>query len=598
MQLEHERTTQAFLAQLHRSGVRHAVICPGSRSTPLTLALTAPGSPFESWLHLDERSAGFFALGLARQTGAPVAVVVTSGTAVANLLPAVVEARLSRVPLLLLTADRPPELRSVGAAQTIDQVGIFGSHAKWAVDLPVADGGDDLPRRAIAIAARAARIAATAPAGPVHLNFPFREPLVGVAGPAEAERDFATIDARPPAEPELPRELAEQLVLDLSEKKGVVVCGPESGGLPAARIVALADALGWPVLADPLSGLRTGDHRLDAVIETADSLVREPRFAALARPEAVIRFGAPPTSKALSQYLAVSQPLDGHDACSVVVDAAGLWRDPDATASVMVQAGAASFCDTMIAALSESDRAGPAWRTLWVDANSAARFAIRGALDEIVEPFEGRVPAELAPLLPDGSTLVLGNSMPVRDADSFLPVLQRDVRVLGTRGASGIDGVVSTAVGAAAARQGRVVLVIGDLSFLHDLNGLWPVRRHGLDLTIVVVNNDGGGIFHFLPQAQAIPDRFEQWFGTPHGLELEHAVALHGGRYTKLDGGAGLGAIVAEAIARPGLEVLELRTERTRNVELHVQVWQRIAEAVNESLRAPGNVASEPAFRG
>jgi 2-succinyl-5-enolpyruvyl-6-hydroxy-3-cyclohexene-1-carboxylate synthase len=597
MPIEHDRTTQAFVEQLYHSGVRHAVICPGSRSTPLTLAFTRPDTPFEAWLHIDERSAGYFALGLARQTGAPVAVVVTSGTAAANLLPAAVEASLSRVPLILLTGDRPPELRDVGAAQTIEQVGMFGGHAKWSVDVPVADGGEGLVRRATVTAARAARVSLETPAGPVHLNFPFREPLIEITGPAESGPPADLIDAPPPAEPDVARELASRIARELSGCRGVVVCGPESGGLPASRIVALADGLGWPVLADPLSGLRTGLHRLDAVVETADSLVREPEFASRARPDAVIRFGAAPTSKALAQYLALPLAFEGRPARSIVVDPAGAWRDPDATASTMVQAGPAAFCDAMISALGESDRADAEWRPLWTNANVAARLAIRDALAEIDEPFEGRVPAEIAPMLPDGSTLIVGNSMPVRDADSFLPATPRNLKVLGTRGASGIDGVVSTAAGAAAARDGRVVLLIGDLSFLHDLNGLWAVGRHGLDLTVVLVNNDGGGIFHFLPQAQAIPDRFEEWFGTAHGLDLEHAVALHGGRYQPIDVGPGIGPVIAEAIARPGLDVLELRTERTRNVELHVQVWQRVAATVNESLRGLDEVVREAALR-
>ncbi len=575
-----DRAVLAFFAQLARSGVRHIVIAPGSRNTPLTLAASLPDSPFETLLHLDERSAGYFALGLARQTGRPVAVSCTSGTAAANFLPAVVEARLSRVPLLVLTADRPTELRDIGAPQTIDQVRMYGSHAKWAADLPVADGDPAVERAWAATAARIAALALEAPPGPVHVNLPFREPLLEPGGPPRfATAGGATLAPTTPGR----REPASADVARLAEactgRRGLVLCGPESMGLPADAIVALADALGWPVLADPLSGLRAGDHALDGVVETYDALVREPAFLDAAEPEVVIRFGAGMTSKPLNQWLGGIAGLE-----AVVVDPAGGWRDPEQVATAMVTADPAAFCAALGAALAGRAAADAGWRRTWVAANGAARGVLRDAVTALGEPFEGALPLALADALPDGATLVAGNSMPVRDIDSFFPATNRRIRIVGTRGASGIDGVVSTAAGAAAARSGPVALLIGDLSFLHDLNGLWPVGRHGLDLTVLLVNNDGGGIFHFLPQRQQAPDQFEPWFGTPHGLDLAHAVALHGGRHGVLDGATDITAAIAAALARPGLDVLELRTERDRNVALHRQVWARVAEAVRGAV--------------
>ncbi|MQC27756.1 MAG: hypothetical protein DWG74_01585 [Chloroflexi bacterium] len=379
------------------------------------------------------------------------------------------------------------------------------------------------------------------------------------------------------------------------------MCGPESAGLPADAIVALAEALGWPVLADPLSGLRAGAHHLDLIVETYDALVREPAFTARATPEVVIRFGAAPTSKPLNQWLtAAALPRAGDErsgggsapsgapTLTLLVDPGGGWRDPDAVAGMVIESDVDAFCDALVAALpSDAARrsADAAWRTLWVNANAAARAALREAVDAIDEPFEGRAALALADALPDGATLVAGNSMPVRDIDSFFPALSRRVRIVGTRGASGIDGVVSTAVGAAAAGGGPVALLIGDLSLFHDLNGLWPLKRYGLNLTVVLVNNAGGGIFHFLPQRELVPAEFEPWFGTPSGLDFAQAVALHGGRHRLIVGRDWLGPL-AEALTAPGLDVLQVRTERDRNVELHRAVWARVAARVRAVVTA------------
>jgi len=572
-----ERYVRAFTDQLLASGVRHVVICPGSRSTPLTLVF-ARDQRWRAWLHIDERSAGYFALGLARQLGEPVALVCSSGTAAANFLPAVVEASLLRVPLLVLTADRPPELRDVGAAQTIDQVRMFGSHVRWATDMTPADGTPALERAARGIAARAAATSMAAPAGPVHVNFPFREPLLErpVADPLPPAGHPVTVTPSvvTPA-PEAMRALLEAA----RGKRGLVVAGPEAGGLPASLVTSVARALGWPVLADPLSGLRAGEHDLEVVVEAYDVLTRVPAFAREMVPEVTLRLGAAPTSKALNVWLAAHPAID-----SWVVDVEGAWREPDATVSTMLRGDATSVCRALLEELAPGDSAEAGWLERWRDANAVTVRALRAGADALDEAFEGRAPLELAEALPDGATLVVGNSMPVRDVDTFLPRLGRRVRIEGTRGASGIDGVVSTAVGAAAAGLGPVVLLIGDLSFLHDFNGLWAVNRHGLNLTVLLVNNDGGGIFHFLPQADLAADAFEEWWGTPHGLDLAQAVALHGGHHVRLDGARGWASEVAAALERPGLQVLELRTERVRNVELHRQVIGHATRALEEAL--------------
>lgn len=590
-----EQAVRVFTRQLRRSGVEHVVIAPGSRSTPLTLAF-ARDEQFRCWLHLDERSAGYFALGLARQLRAPVALVCTSGTAAANFMPAVIEAYLSRVPLVVLTADRPPELYDVGANQTIDQARLYGTHVKWTASTPIADGSEPLLRHTATTAARAVANATSAPAGPVHVNVPFREPLLdgspSLSLPDGEGLAVAPADAGRPSGDVLAR------LIPLCLGRGIIVCGPEAYGLPAEAITDLARLLGWPVLADPLSGLRAGRHRQGHIVEAYEALLRVPEFVQAARPEVVLRFGAMPTSKPLMQYLAGLT-----EATQVVVDVAGGWRDADANGSIFVQSDPGVFCALLGAAIARrrpSTGTGAAddpmrgaapppdrdWADLWLNANLATRLALREAVDAIEEPFEGRVPVELASVLPAGSTLVVGNSMPVRDMDAFFPLVPRDVRVVGTRGASGIDGVVSTAAGAAAAGTGPVVLTIGDLSFFHDLNGLWALKRHGLSLTVLLVNNDGGGIFHFLPQAEAAPDQFEPWFGTPHGLDFRPAVEMHGGHFETVEGTRGWETQLRTALGRAGLTVLQLRTERQRNVQLHRQVWAHVARAVHASLEA------------
>ena len=583
MPIPADRYVHALLQSLRHAGVRHFVIAPGSRNTPITVAVTAPTSPFRIWLHLDERSAAYFALGLARQVGEPVAVLCTSGTAAANFLPAAVEARLSRVPLIFLTADRPPEARDIGAAQTVDQVGLFGSHVKWAVDMPPADetAARELERYARVTAARAAAIAREAPRGPVHLNVPFREPLVEAGAAPPVILDGPLVAHPSPSAP------SADVVAHLAEisggRRGLIVCGPESAGLPAAAIVALAHALDWPVVADPLSGLRAGPHDRSNVIDCADIIVRVPE-ALRALPEVVLRFGAAPTSKPFNRWL--SGQMGVH---RILVEEGGVatagWRDPDLQGDEVVAAAPEALCAALTVALGSGATAPSGWSALWRAANAAAREAMREAIAGFDDTFEGQAVVDLRAALPSGSTLIAGNSMPVRDIDSFFFNTEDDIRIVGTRGASGIDGVTSTAVGAAAVAEGPVALLIGDLSFLHDVNGLWPTHRYGLDLTIVLVNNQGGGIFSFLPQRQALPDRFDTWWGTPHGVDLSHAVALHHGRHAVLDAGDQRDAIAA-ALARPGLDVLELRTERDRNVAQHGVVWARATEAVRRALAA------------
>lgn len=567
---------RAFVDGLARAGVRHACVTPGSRSTPLTVAL-AEQSAIRPWLHLDERASAFFALGLARASGGPVALVCTSGTAAVNFHPAVVEADLSRAPLVLCTADRPARLRNVGAPQTIWQPGLYGVSARLARDLP-APGEDGAPPALFARAAREAAAAALGPLpGPVHLNLPFEEPLI--AAPPEHPAPEASADAPtgpPPTPPLAPDagELAAAADALARSERPLVVAGPESGGLPAGELAALARALGAPLLADPLSGLRTGAHDRSRVIDAYDALLRDAR-ATPPRPDCVLRFGAAPTSRALNGFLAACG-----DASHALCDLPGSFRDPNGATTHRLTADARSAAEALLGAVTRAP-APDGWLAAWRDRDARARRALNEFALAAEEPFEGRAVVELQRALPAGATLFAGNSMPVRDVDSFLAGGAKPLDAAANRGANGIDGVVSTALGHAAAGRGPTALLIGDLSLLHDINGLWAGTRHGLDLTIVLVNNNGGGIFHYLPQA-AHGRVFEEWFGTPGGVDFASAARAFGVEHRVLGEWAELDA----ALAAGGVRVLEFRTDRARNRELHERAWRAAVDAAGGSAGA------------
>jgi 2-succinyl-5-enolpyruvyl-6-hydroxy-3-cyclohexene-1-carboxylate synthase len=557
-----------FVAALAASGVHHVCACPGSRSTPLAIEL-ARRTDVKLWMHLDERSAAYFGLGLAKTLRQPVALLATSGTAAANFFPAVAEANLARVPLIVLTGDRPHELRDNGAAQTMDQLRLYGSHVKWFVDLPEPDGTAEQLPLVSTVAARGVATTRAEPAGPVHLNWPFREPLVPADGPHPIEIDPVRVgNSRGAPDINLVAELA---ALMNDSPRGLIVVGPEDADRDLAQaIVGLAARLQYPVLADALSGVRYGPHDASLVIDSYDALLRMPCDL---EPQVVVRFGALPTSKPLQQY------LDGHPAPRRIVVDPGGWREPTSTASDVIHADPRLLCN----ALSESvaARCPTDWTTRWLGLNAAARGAVQAHFAQQDEIFEGKVFSLLGELLPEGTLLYAGNSMPVRDLDTFLPSSARRLRCLSNRGANGIDGVVSSALGASAAGVGPVVLAIGDISFYHDLNGLLAARKHGLDLIVVLLNNDGGGIFSFLPQAERRVDEFELLFGTPHGLDFRPFVEGYGGRFVRTVDWSQFRAALGEAERRGGLQVIEVPTDRTRNVAQHRAVWRAVTEALS-----------------
>lgn len=591
----------AFFEELGRAGVRHVCVSPGSRSTPLA-ALAARQPLLRCWSHVDERSGAFFALGLARATRAPVALVCTSGTAAANFLPAVVESHYARIPLLLLTADRPPELRDWDAGQTIDQLKLFGSHVRWFAELPVPEAGAALLRYARSLACRAvaeSRGHAARAAGPVHLNWPLREPLEPAPARDGASRDwgqgdpsasegrslglsYTTTDygvVRPA--PELVEELR---ALAVAQPRGVIACGPSDRGAEyASAVTELARAAGWPVLADPASQLRCGAHTASGapVIANTEFLLRDGAFAEAHAPEVVLRLGATPVSKAFRLWLERRPPAE-----LLVVDPEGGWSDPSHLASRVLAVDPAELCREWASALNDGgareDRESHEWLADFARADASARDALDRELAAEERLLEPRAVRELCDALPDDALLYVSNSMPVRHLDCVLPVSQRRLRVLANRGANGIDGMVSSALGAAAAGVGPVVLLTGDLALIHDLGGLLAARRHGLRAAIVVLDNDGGGIFSFLPIASYGEEvSFEELFRTPHGLDLRHAAALFGASYERVTSWEHYRAALKDAFSADGLSMIHVPVDRDDSVE-HVRT---LAAAVTDAVR-------------
>jgi 2-succinyl-5-enolpyruvyl-6-hydroxy-3-cyclohexene-1-carboxylate synthase len=616
------RLLRAFVDELVRCGMRAACTSPGSRSAPLVLSL-ARERRLRCYSHIDERCAGFFALGLAKSSGLPVAVACTSGTAVAELLPAAIEAREARVPLLLLSADRPPELRENGAGQAIDQLKLFGDASKWFFDVGIHDAGDQQLRWMRTLACRAYWTALEGRAGVVHLNFALREPLVleqALGEDASGRGDGRPYVLRPRSGQHASGFDESLLGLVRRATRGVVIAGRQERdpALPHG-LAAFAEAVRWPLLADPLSGARTGA----AAIAHYDALLREPAFADAFRPDLVLRVGDLPVSKPLRGWLAGLAEVQ-----QLSIDPERSWQDPASVLSDSLALDPGETLAGLTGALTEQggEHTGSVeedWLARWRSADELAAEAIVPALGDqrLSEP---SVAVELGVLLPAEATLFVASSMPVRDIETFWPVRPDPPRVLCNRGANGIDGTVSSAFGAAADADGPVVLLIGDVALAHDIGGLLAARRLRLKLTIVLIDNDGGGIFEFLPLARAPmaleddprasaaapqhtrgteeppeaggaadtagADIYTQHVATPSGLDFAHAAALYGLGHERAEDLPAFRAALERAIGAAGSSIVEVRGTRAENVALHAQLWRAVSGALN-----PRAAGAEPA---
>ncbi|MCC6607218.1 MAG: 2-succinyl-5-enolpyruvyl-6-hydroxy-3-cyclohexene-1-carboxylic-acid synthase [Anaerolineae bacterium] len=581
-----------FVKSLATAGLESVVISPGSRSTPLTLAFEAhPG--IETFLHIDERGAGFYALGMALASDKPVALVCTSGTAVSNYFPAIVEAQMSQVPLLILTGDRPHELRHSGANQTIDQVKIFGDQVLWSVDMPIpqTDAPEVARRHVQTTAVRAYTTANGLRKGPVHVNFPFRKPLEPAA---EEIRDWRLEIGSATTISNLQSPISHGKITPTDEQldwltavltqhaRGLIICGPRcpGGDFPAA-VTALARQTGYPLLADPLSGLRFFNRR-DAEnaeqksvpsVKSVDDLPLsgyetfmqgDPGWSA---PEVIVRFGQVPTSKWLNAYLDKISP-----AIRLHIRENGVWADDSQRTTHFWQLNETAVCQTLLTCL-QTHQPDPTWPQTIHATEQATWAALQAQLDE--HWFDGAAIAALLEMLPEDANLLIGNSLPVRHLDQYGRSRSKTLHIFGNRGASGIDGNISTGLGVAQASQRPTFIVVGDVTALHDLNSLLLASQTP-NATIIVINNNGGGIFRRLPISQHEPP-FTDRFLTPHGRSFEHAAAMFGLDYRRAESREQFAAAVQTAVTQPTPRLIELITDGTQD--------EQIRRAINTAVR-------------
>jgi 2-succinyl-5-enolpyruvyl-6-hydroxy-3-cyclohexene-1-carboxylate synthase len=567
-----------LVEELARNGVDFFCVAPGSRSTPLVAALAA-NERARSLVHFDERGTAFAAVGYARATGRPAAWITTSGTAVANGLPAVVEAATDGVPMVLLTADRPPELRQTGANQTIDQPEIFGDYVRWRFDLPAPDESVD-PAIVLTTVDQAVYRARRSPSGPVHLNLMFREPFL--PGPDEAPGEELTAPARwresggpytryaatkPALDPDEVEGLWEAL---RPVERGLVVAGRLPSRKHGEAVLRLADSLGWPLLPDVGSQLRLGAASKN-LVQYHDALLASDSFEEAHPPGAVLHFGGRSLSKRLERFLATTRP-DPY----VVVRENPFRLDPGHRVTHSVEADVVDLCTSLAQA---AERHPPAAAASWTASWREASERVDGYLDRVLEETgnlnEPLVARLVSRHIPEGHALCVASSMPVRDLDTFAASDGAPAPVAANRGASGIDGTVATAAGFARGSGRPVTLLMGDLALLHDLNSLALLR--GLPVTVVVLNNDGGAIFSFLPVARH-KAFFEPYFGTPQGLSFEHAAEMFSLHYEHPRSAAKVIETYRAACERNGPTLIEVRTDRAENVELHRRLLSEISQ--------------------
>ena len=574
---------RSFTDELARAGVREVALAPGSRSTPLVLAF-ARDQRFRVRVHLDERSAAFFALGVGKATRCPAAMVTTSGTAAANVLPAVVEAHESGTPLLVLTADRPLHLRDADANQTIDQVRLYGEFTRgfFEVAEPMLKGPSLQHLRALAN--RAVNAASGLPAGPVHMNFPFDKPLEPEDPPeaftsrnplaAQGRPDGAPLVAISPAMRSVSDAQLAELVESLESSRGVIVAGPHlEADQVGPAVWEFAAATNFPVLADALSGARFGAPDQVHVVGAYDLILRPKDTIELLKPSVIVRVGSSPTSSALLNWMSAHNGVP-----HLVVDAGGRWKDHGVNATKYVEADPADTLTRLAKQVKMS--ASPEWVASWRAVGAAAIEALEA---EAGIPHEGEVLTIASSTVIPGGSLFVSSSMPVRDLDVFGYPRSERIHVYGNRGASGIDGIISTAFGVASQCAGPMVCVLGDLAFFHDQNGLLWHREDDTAVVFVLIDNNGGGIFHMLPVAEHEP-HFTRLIATPHGLDLSHAAALHGialRDVTIPELTEELGRAVADGVTT----VLRVRTDRIESHQRRVELAEIVGRSVREALK-------------
>lgn len=558
---------QQFIEGLVCSGVVQAVISPGSRSTPLALLLHRH-TKIETFVDVDERSAAFFALGLSKVSVKPVVLLCTSGTAAANYYPAICEAYASEVPLIILTTDRPPELRQIGAPQAMDQVHLFQEHVKFFSDMALPESSKTMLDYAFWQGVRGTDTAMQVPKGPVHLNFPLREPLLpDLSLRVNPARSMTIVTGKQV----LSEKQIDQCVSAWQGKRGVLIIGGNHSQEEARQFIQLAECLNWPIISDPLANIVASGCQSSLIMSHADLFIQEVIMEQL--PEVIVRFGPLPLSKNTMLWL---EQIQASGLSVYFIDEAGRWHEQLKQAQIVIQAEEQEFVQSICEQIEQ--KAPKAWADQWIDWQVQTEELIAQAevLQQLNETAVSRLVHQT--MKSDGQ-LFVSNSNAIRFLDRFTSVEPQGYHLYGNRGINGIDGIVSTALGMCAVhKNSQNILLIGDLALFHDMNGLWLAKHYSLPLTIVVLNNNGGGIFSYLSQRQLDQKDFDPLFGTPLDIEFSAAAELYGAVYQKVTDLQQLKTILEATQQQPTFQLIEVIGDRQENVDLYEQILVELRE--------------------
>ncbi len=574
--------TETFVRELSSAGVKYACISPGSRNTPLTLAF-AGNKKIKSFVHIDERSCAFFGLGLAKSSGSPVVLVSTSGTATAEFYPAIIETYQQRIPLMICTADRPPELLDCGANQTINQNNLYKNHIRWFVDVGLPEPITRRIKHIKVVARRAVYESLIRSKGPVHLNFPFRKPFEPDAFTDDIDQEIFNLanelsfDKEELFKDDEKNISNEKWFLEIFNylkdfEKGLIIAGPENYD-PAfhKKCQELSIKLGYPILADGASQLRFGNHDKINVLSNFEGFLRSEFFINNNKPDIILQFGRTITSKALDIY------LEKCSAARFMINEFGDWFDPSNKATAAVACKPFLFCEKMLDIIHSEkiERKINGWLQSFIEAEKISNSIKDELINESRSLNEARIISEIVNNLPDNSHLMISNSMPIRDFDYFAGNTNKDIAIYNNRGASGIDGIISTALGIAADCSRPTFLITGDLAFYYDLNGLLAAKKYSLPLIIILINNNGGGIFEVLPISK-YKEVFNEFFLAPHSLDFSYFVKAYQGNYTLISDWESLHETFYSALNNKSFSVLEVRTDAVESLELRKKYWQEI----------------------
>jgi 2-succinyl-5-enolpyruvyl-6-hydroxy-3-cyclohexene-1-carboxylate synthase len=578
---------ETFVNEIASLGVRFACLSPGSRNTSLTYAFSQ-NKKIKSFSIIDERSCGFFGLGLAKATNSPVVLLCTSGTATAEFYPAIIEAYQNNVPLIVCTADRPPELLNCGANQTINQDNIYKNHINWFFNVGLPEPTVKRIRNLKTIAKKAIFESTIKRKGPVHLNFPLRKPFEPFLYTDEIDDSIIQLSKEIKFNGSLSnnsfrmsfsqKDVNELFRLTGSINKGIIIAGSD---VPYPNFPELcnqlASILNYPIIADGISQLRFGHHNKENIIINFEGMLRTEKFIAKIKPEFILQFGKTPTSKGLENF------LENSTAIKYLINESGDWYDPANKASAVIQMNPGEFCKLMIKKFQKEQfkNLDQEWQTNYFIAEEKSLKLKSKFIDAASFPFEGRIISETIKLMPEDSTLMISNSMPVRDLDYFAPKTNKSIVVYNNRGASGIDGITSTALGIAFGKKKPTVLITGDLAFYHDLNGLLTYKKYKIPLVIILINNDGGGIFEMLPISK-LSKVFKEYFLTPHNLNFKSIVTAYGGKFFEINNWENLRQNFLKAIKNDCLSVLQIKTNAKKSAAYREKFWNLVGNELTK----------------